>query len=261
MIVSERHKKKRHFPDLGHYSDWAACSNNYFLDPIESSEYVEIRNDLAHTDFPDKVNDLVGAIKILKNWQNEIHKANSISELHATTRAFTNAGMTFEQLLALNKPDISNGGDRYFLIAESRKGISLENQKAVDLKSDLERAIDDAKEILNLEDDWNGEGAEQISPEIFDVASNFLRRYDSYLKETFKIDLLVPEINPCPNGTIDLSWRSPSARLLVNIKFIEGQYYAYFYGDRYNNKSPLKGNTQTEELSEGLAILMKSLYA
>lgn len=128
-------------------------------------------------------------------------------------------------------------------------------------KSNLEVALEDASEILKLPDNWNEEGAKLISKELFDSASDFLRIYSSYLAKEYRIELDIPEINAVPDGTIDLSWRTKYARMLINIRNIDNIPHAFFYGDRYKNKMPVKGNTPVSEFSEGLAAWMKSLSA
>lgn len=125
--------------------------------------------------------------------------------------------------------------------------------------AEIETAIEEASDLPLLPDNWNEEGAKAISTELFDNAVNFLRTYNKFLGTTYKVSLPAPEINPCPDGSIDLSWRSKHARMLINIRIHDNIPHAFFYGDRYNNKMPVKGNTPVADFSEGLAAWMKSL--
>lgn len=123
---------------------------------------------------------------------------------------------------------------------------------------EIETAIQEAAYITDLPDNWDEEGAKQISLQTFTAAASFLREYSRYLSTLGK-SLTPPEINPCCDSTIDLSWRTEQARMLINIRLLEKVPYAFFYGDRYHNKIPLKGNTPVDEFSEPLAVWMKYL--
>jgi hypothetical protein len=127
------------------------------------------------------------------------------------------------------------------------------------LKDELETAIEEAKYIISLPDNWDEEGAVPISQLIFDKAVEFLRYYSRYLYIGFGFELPIPEINPCKDGSIDLSWRTAHARMLINIRMQDELPHAFFYGDRYNNKMPIKGNVPLKEFSESLAVWMKYL--
>lgn len=127
------------------------------------------------------------------------------------------------------------------------------------LKDELETAIEEAKYITSLPDNWDEEGAAPILQIIFDKAAEFLRYYSRYLYIGFGLELPIPEINPCKDGSIDLSWRTAQARMLINIRMQDELPHAFFYGDRYNNKMPIKGNVPLKEFSESLAVWMKYL--
>ena len=127
------------------------------------------------------------------------------------------------------------------------------------VKSEIEKVIEEALYIKSLPDNWDEEGAQKISEEIFTSTAAFLRYCSNYLYIGAGIILPAPEINPCKDGSIDLSWRTGTARLLINIRMQEGALYAFFYGDRYNNKMPIKGNFPLSEFSESLAAWMKYL--
>lgn len=115
------------------------------------------------------------------------------------------------------------------------------------------------EDILNLENDWNGEGALAISKEIVNEVKDFLIQYYSFLDSTAGISIKLPEINPCPNGSIDLEWQTASARLLINVRKRENEYFGFYYGDKYDDKMQLKGSFPVNEFSESLAVWMKYL--
>jgi hypothetical protein len=124
----------------------------------------------------------------------------------------------------------------------------------------VETAIDAAAYIQGLHmDNWDEEGAKPITDIVFSSTKFFLRQYDAYLFLNFQLHLPIVEINPCANGSIDLSWRTDGARMLINIRLHNEHPMAFFYGDRYNNRSTIKGNTLVYEFSESLATWMKQL--
>lgn len=124
----------------------------------------------------------------------------------------------------------------------------------------LENLIENAKSILNLPFDWNDEGALTIDETTFNNSTSFLKQYVNFISNYLNTEIKLPEINPCPDGSIDLEWHTDNAQLLINIRQDkEGNYTAFYYGDRHNNKMQIKGSTPVNEFSEHLAVWMKYL--
>lgn len=119
--------------------------------------------------------------------------------------------------------------------------------------------IKDAIQILELEENWDDEGAKKIQEPVFIEAVSFLLNYSDFIYKNFGVIISTPEINPCIDGSIDLSFRSQNARLLINIQKENERSNAIFYGDLYDNKIPIKGNVPTEGVFEHLAHWMKHL--
>ena len=122
----------------------------------------------------------------------------------------------------------------------------------------IEKAIEEAADIADLPDNWDDEGGRKISSKLFAGAASFLRQYSDYLINLGFL-MQAPQIDPCKDGTIDLAWRTERSRMLINIREYEGIPHAFFYGDKYNNKMPIKGNFPLSEFSEPLAAWMKHL--
>jgi hypothetical protein len=120
-------------------------------------------------------------------------------------------------------------------------------------------AINESKWINNLKEDWDYEGAVPIDKELYISAINFLIDYSTEIFKKTGLVISTPEINPCKDGSIDLSWRTSAARMLINIRKIENELLAYYYGDFYSNKSQMKGNVHLDSVYEHLATWMKSL--
>jgi hypothetical protein len=63
--------------------------------------------------------------------------------------------------------------------------------------SQLERAIEASKELLLLPENWDEEGALQISESTWGTAIDFLRRTHASVQTRLGKDLLIPTIGPC----------------------------------------------------------------
>jgi hypothetical protein len=126
------------------------------------------------------------------------------------------------------------------------------------LTSKINAAIEEAKYMLKLEEGWDEDNAHPIASETFEAMSTFLKLYDHCISKP-TLQLAVPEINPCSNGSIDLSWRTEKARMLINIRSENGIYLGYYYGDWYNNLNPIKGNVPVDKVFDYLASWMKFL--
>lgn len=137
--------------------------------------------------------------------------------------------------------------------------ISIAFDNHIISQTEIEDAIKEANSIVELPADWDGEGALQITKGVFEAAVGFLREYSCYISDNFHIQIEAPEINPVRNGSIDLEWHTTNAQMLINIRHRDNEFYAYYYGDRYQNRMPIKGNVPLSEFSESLAVWMKYL--
>jgi len=120
------------------------------------------------------------------------------------------------------------------------------------------KEIDHSKYILALQENWDDEGAEVIPKDMWYRSVKFLVDYASWIYETYNEIIETPEINPVRNGSIDLSWRTQNARLLINIVNSESR-IAIFYGDQYNDLNSIKGKINIDEFQDYLAIWMRKL--
>ena len=84
-------------------------------------------------------------------------------------------------------------------------------------KSTLADEVKRAQQIVSLEDDWDGEGAQGYSQDTFNRAVKVLGRFSSAVREGCGRSLLVPTIGPGPDGTIDIYWSAATWGLLFNI--------------------------------------------
>lgn len=123
----------------------------------------------------------------------------------------------------------------------------------------IANTIEQSKEILELELDWDGFNAAPINNETWILAVTFLINYSKFILDKFDTVILSPEINPCKNGTLDLTWKTKRARFLLNIKAPHNPVFASYYGDLLNNQQPIKSSLSDNSIIEYLAFWMKNL--
>lgn len=119
--------------------------------------------------------------------------------------------------------------------------------------------IEHSKYMLSLEPGWNEENALAINPEIWKVAVKFLIQCAADIYDNDDRIINEPEINPCKDGSIDLSWRTSRVRLLINFRKSEEGIRAYYYGDFYKNEQPVKGWISPGSADNFLSMWMKNL--
>lgn len=115
---------------------------------------------------------------------------------------------------------------------------------------ELKAEIESAKSILNLPDDWDGEGSPGYTRDALERAVAFARMHIEHLWEASGITAPIPRINPGPMGSIDLHWKQSTWELLVNIP-AEKSEPATFYGDDYG-AGVIKGTVNAGESNFGL---------
>ncbi|PWK70852.1 hypothetical protein LX99_04560 [Mucilaginibacter oryzae] len=108
--------------------------------------------------------------------------------------------------------------------------------------------------LLDMKDSWDDEGAVAVNIDTWIKAAIFLYNYAQYLYVNSKHQnvLIEPDIAPVNDGSIDLTWRTEKARLLINIKPKSLDRVSY-YCDLYSDKDFSKGNVSSESINEGFA--------
>lgn len=124
-------------------------------------------------------------------------------------------------------------------------------------KTLFQEAITNSKKIIELPYNWDDEGAKPVSLFNWTSTKSFLENYFSFISEnTFK-NLPIPNIDPVPDGSIDVSWINSKSRMLININ---GN-IAKYYGDLYQDKNSIKGEVDTQEVQEFLAFWLSKFIA
>lgn len=266
-----------------HYSDYqkVGCvyfnseSSNIRLLDIEENDYsnhiLNASDNFTVTIFPDQIN--------ANNSQNNSHSkinewhiksGNTEALLHATNwiqnsqshnfncikrskgRAFIGNSFTSNGVYVESIDDVSFNGTFH--------ALNKHKPKLEYTPQPLELLIQKASEIKDLELDWDEDGALKIDEITFNTATGFLKTYVNYLKSKLKVEVKLPAINPCKDGSIDLEWHTVNAQLLVNIrKSNQQKFIAYYYGDLHNDKMQFKGSIPVNDFSEHFAVWMKYL--
>lgn len=112
-------------------------------------------------------------------------------------------------------------------------------KNAVQVSSGLEEVIEESRSILDMGDDWDGEGAAAYSEATWTRAVEFLRTGARQHVGVRGSLALVPRILPGPDGSVDLHWKHQNTELLVNIP-ADPAAPIDFYGDR-GSRSIIKG--------------------
>lgn len=142
-------------------------------------------------------------------------------------------------------------------IAWSYQRPSRGNLPEPDAGTQLEQVITESRSLLDLADDWDGNGSPRVSESAWARAMKFLRRYARMAHDSFGRNVESPKIGPGPDGSIDLHWESQDFEILVNVPADPSQ-MAEFYGDDYGHAS-IKGRFDPEGSNEGLLLwLMKT---
>ena len=134
---------------------------------------------------------------------------------------------------------------KYYIDTDIPKTVQLViGNSILELPNELSEvafAIKDSKKILDLQEDWDSEGALAVPKFVWERAANVLSVYSTWIWENRGIVLLAPSIDAIADGSIDIMWNSSKARLLLNIKNNLTSSEAHYYGDTYGGKNKFKG--------------------
>ena len=119
--------------------------------------------------------------------------------------------------------------------------------------------INDAKEILHYNYDWDDEGALPTSPQVFHNAINFLVSYSNFIFRRFDDAIIAtPYIDILKDGGVSILWDTPKARFLIFFKNSASS-YAYFFAEKTDTKIPFKSAIEINApVDESIASWMKA---
>ena len=116
----------------------------------------------------------------------------------------------------------------------------------------LDDAVQRSRDLLDLKDDWDGDGAISIKEPTWRRMYAFLLRNATDFWEVTGAAIPAPKVGPAQEGSIDLLWKIGDRMLLLNIPEDSAQ-PASFYGEKGALDS-IKGNLDTASQSHWLLM-------
>lgn len=95
---------------------------------------------------------------------------------------------------------------------------------------DIEDTLDKyTSHLLDLEDNWDGQGASSYKLDTIQRTKRFVRAIMDYFTDQ-RIEISIPKVLPVPNGSLDISWKNNYYRLIINISE-DPHHLVEVYGD------------------------------
>lgn len=123
----------------------------------------------------------------------------------------------------------------------------------------IKEEIEYSKYILELESDWDGDDAPPVDKDVYLQTVKLLIEYSKAVLTEYGVIIEKPEINPCIDNSIDISWRTRKMRMLFNIKKRSGSIRGNFYGDFHDPQKSKQGFIDLENFDYTLVEWMKEL--
>jgi hypothetical protein len=126
-------------------------------------------------------------------------------------------------------------------VAGTQKGRAVEGGIAVPEElAHFVPAIESSRAMLNLEDDWDGEGSLGYAEETWrravgiaiESAISFLLTHDEAVP--------TPAFSKGPDGSVDVVWRSGSRKVMINVPAEEDEPITYHGFDREISQREIK---------------------
>lgn len=146
----------------------------------------------------------------------------------------------FEGFNYLNSPRLTYNKKS---IEFSIKGYNIE--LPYNLKH-IRDAIQDSENLLELEEDWDDDGADATNFETYKNAVNFIVNYSTHILNRFNMVLKKPFIDITRDGSISVEWNSEKAIFLIIFKKSKNE-FAYYYGQEKDTNNPFKYRVKIKE--------------
>ena len=148
-------------------------------------------------------------------------------------------GSTAQDNFTLHQPVLDDSGEPIY---QQRDAVECESE--IDPQSEgtqkwlvgdwINEAIADSRKLLDLEADWDDNGASPYSEETWARATKFLASHADWALQRDGVLIPAPAVLPGPDGSIDLHWKTQDYELLVNIP-ASVEEPGNFYGDDYTS--------------------------
>lgn len=125
---------------------------------------------------------------------------------------------------------------------------------------DIQGAIQEAQTILELKDDWDGEGSLGYAASTLKRASEFVLDNALELWRSQRLHAPAPVIGPGPDGSIDIHWQLATRTLLINVPADINKPATFYGSDRTNRDKParniIEGYVDTSAQNQWLLMWM-----
>ena len=101
--------------------------------------------------------------------------------------------------------------------------------------------IESSMTILELDDDWDGQGAGRYVFPTWERMACFLKRLATEMFEQYGVSISSPKIFPAGEGSIDIHWKTDTFELLINIP-PEPEDTIRYYGDNKFGNTPIENS-------------------
>ena len=132
-------------------------------------------------------------------------------------------------------PLIENEEENVFQYITKNISVNLGRGKIIEVPYQLKGLNDEiekSKYILDLKEDWDGEGSKGYKGSTWERAVRFVLEYFLWSMNEFGRTIEPPKIYHGPDGSIDILWKYPKYRILINIPE-DQDIPATIYGDDY----------------------------
>jgi hypothetical protein len=155
---------------------------------------------------------------------------------------------SYREAFRLKEPELRPQPVFFVTINGNKRAIPIE------LKG-IKKSIDLSGYILDLEENWDDEGASAYTQETWNRAISFLVDFSLLVFHSAGKTIPAPQITHSVEGSIDIFWETDTFYLLVNVPQGE-EPITYFGDDRVGNTS--KGTIS--QAKKGFALAMSDLF-
>lgn len=114
---------------------------------------------------------------------------------------------------------------------------------------DIAAAIQSSLELLDLQENWDDEGANATNIFAFENAVTFLSNYSQYIFNIYKIIIDAPVIDILRDGSISVFWETKNTRFLIIFKKAKSD-YSFYYGEVKDQAISIPFNSAIKNSSE-----------
>lgn len=133
---------------------------------------------------------------------------------------------------------VASSGSGVIAVAEPRRvyGVVVPNHLA-----HFVPAMERSRAMLDLEDDWDGEGSPGYAEETWRRAVGIALESAKHAPSAPQEPLPTPAFSKGPDGSVDVLWRANAKRVMINVPAEAGEPITYHGFDRDNARREIKG--------------------